>query len=461
MRTDAHWDRVGRRAHHGILTPLFSLRTHKSCGVGEFLDLIPLIDWCKEVGFDVIQLLPLNDTGWDMSPYYAISSCALDPVYLSLHALPGAKDLPACEGLGRLDVKRQKLAWLRTYFETHPVNLEPFKAKHPWVLEYAKSDFDLFLQQLCFEQMGRVRAHATAQGVFLKGDVPILLSPESVDVLAHPELFDRTAAAGAPPDLYNPLGQNWGFPLFRWDAMRQEHYRWWKERLKVTSELYHIYRIDHVVGFFRIWAIEQGSKPSQGHFVPEDPAHWLAQGRELLEMMIGASPLLPMAEDLGTIPKGVDHVLRELGVSGTKVLLWQLRKSEPRTVIPYHLYEPMSLTTVSTPDGEPLGMAWEKYPDLAEPFARFKKWSYDGVLKREEREELLRDAHHTSSHFHINLLQEYLALFEELSWGEPEADRINMPGTVLATNWTYRFRPSVEEIVAHAGLRAAIRGMLK
>lgn len=459
MKTDAHWDRVGRKDHHGIVVPLFSLHSKQSCGVGEFLDLIPLIDWCADVGFNVIQLLPLNDSGWDMSPYYAISSCALDPVYISLHALPDGQELPQSSG-GRLEVKRQKLEWLRTYFEAHPVNLEPFKANHPWVCEYAQSDFDLFVQQLAFEQMSRVRAHATARGVLLKGDIPILVSPESIDVQAHPDLFDCSVTAGAPPDLYNPLGQNWGFPLFRWDAMRHEHYRWWKERLRVISQLYHLYRIDHVVGFFRIWAIEKGVKPSQGHFIPEDPTRWLAQGRELLEMMIRASPLLPMAEDLGTIPKGVEHVLRELGIAGTKVLLWQFRKTEPRTVIPYHLYNPLSLTTVSTADSEPLGLAWRKYPDLAEPFARLKKWTYDGVLKREQREELLRDAHHTSSYFHINLLQEYLALFEELSWGNPEADRINVPGTVLATNWTYKFRPSVEEIATHEGLRAAIQRMI-
>lgn len=86
-----HWKDVGIRHHHGINIPLFSLRSENSSGIGEFTDLIPLIDWASSLGLDVIQLLPLNDVGCDTSPYNSISAYALNPLYLSLNNLPYIK----------------------------------------------------------------------------------------------------------------------------------------------------------------------------------------------------------------------------------------------------------------------------------------------------------------------------------------------------------------------------------
>ncbi|HEY4254764.1 MAG TPA: 4-alpha-glucanotransferase [Chlamydiales bacterium] len=480
MKTAAHWKKIGQRPHHGILAPLFSIRTQNSSGIGEFLDLLPLIDWCVSIGLDVIQLLPINDSGEDLSPYYAVSSCALDPVYLSLFALPGAQNLSDFKSLSsthrveRLEVRKKKLEWLYAYFQTHfqpkdPTYIAFLKHHQSWLPAYTEfktkkdptlpAEFHSYLQFLCFSQMKTAREHASNQGVFLKGDIPILFNPDSADVLAEKHLFDLTLSAGAPPDQYNALGQNWGFPLFRWDALRFERYAWWKRRLQVASELFHLYRIDHVVGYFRIWAIPQGKNPMEGHFVPPDPNLWMNQGREILQMMIDASPLLPIAEDLGTIPKGVTDVLKELGICSTKVFLWQKRGSPPKT-IPLSQYEPLSLTTVSTPDSDPLAVMWEKYPDLSHPYTEFKRWPSGQPLTSAQRKELLRDAHHTSSLFHINLLQETLALFPELVNPNPEEERINVPGTLLPTNWTYRFRPSIEEMRAHVGLKAAFREIL-
>jgi 4-alpha-glucanotransferase len=480
MKTALHWKKIGQKPHHGILTPLFSLRTARSSGIGEFLDLLPLIDWCVSLKLDVIQLLPINDTGDDPSPYYAISSCALDPIYLSLWALPGAQNLTRLRAFNltphveRHEVKPRKMQWLYAYFQTHfnatDADYIAFLKKHnSWIHAYTTfkvqkdpshpADFHSYLQYLCFSQMKQVRQHATNKSVFLKGDIPILFNPDSADVLAEKHLFDLTLSAGAPPDQYNALGQNWGFPLFRWDRLRFERYAWWKRRLHVASELFHLYRIDHVVGYFRIWAIPHGKTPMEGHFVPPDPAHWMNQGREILQMMIEASPLLPIAEDLGTIPKGVTEVLKEFGICSTKVFLWQKRGSPPKT-IPLNQYEPLSLTTVSTPDSEPLSVMWEKHPDLGRPFAESKGWPYDPILTTAQRRELLKDAHHTTSLFHINLLQETLALFPSLVSANPEDERINIPGTLLPSNWTYRFRPSIEELSVHEGLQDAFREIL-
>ena len=507
MRCAEQWKKIGLKQHHGTALPLFSLHSKKSCGIGEFLDLIPLIDWCKSVGFDVLQLLPLNDTGSDPSPYNQLSSCALDPVYLSLADLPEAggllSELDSFQPLSELprlgtEVKHQKLHWLYRYFEqAFPLHSKEkrylsFLEENPWLPNYAlfkslkdeyggkrwadwpleyqtprnisgrkkSTDFHSFLQFHCYQQMEQVRSYASRHGVFLKGDVPILLSPDSADVWADPHLFQLDLAAGSPPDYYNRLGQKWGFPLFNWNAMRKENFAWWKQRLSAVGRLFHIYRIDHVVGFFRIWGIPEEKKASEGSFFPPDPSLWPAQGREILSMMIDSSPLLPMAEDLGTIPKEVYPVLRDLGICSTKVIRWQRRWDSDKSYIPYSEYDPLSLTTLSTPDSDTLSGWWKKFPDEAIPFAHFKQWPYRSDLTKEQRFAILRDAHHTPSYFHINLLQEYLSFFPDLVSTNPDDERINVPGTLLPTNWTYRFRPSVEELLANQPLAETIREIL-
>ncbi len=511
MRTGEAWKKIGFHPHHGICLILSGLRTKNSCGIGEFLDLLPLIDWCSNLKLDCIQLLPLNDTGGDPSPYNALSSCALDPVFLSLSALPNPgsleKELEMFipfnqeKRVSIIEVKREKLKWLRKYFRASFSALSKTKQycefvnDHPWLETYAlfkslkddygwrdwkdwpmefqtpkqehfekkrgEIDFYSFLQFHCFDQLGKVKRHATEKKVFLKGDIPILLSPDSADVWSQPSFFKLELAAGAPPDYYNPLGQKWGFPLYDWDAMRHSGFSWWKKRLKVAEQFFHIYRLDHVVGLFRIWAIPGKNKPAEGFFVPADPSLWPGQGREILEMMIDSSTLLPIAEDLGTIPPFVRPMLKELGICATKVLRWQRDWQGDKSYLPFNEYEPLSMTTVSTPDMDALRGWWKKYPDESIPYAHFKHWTYESVLTPEKQSEILLDAHHSSSLFHINLLQEYLSLFPELSWPDPNDERINIPGTILPTNWTYRFKPTLEEIIAHQPLADAIRKILK
>ena len=494
MITDSQWKRIGKQPHYGIMIALASLRSKKGCGIGEFLDLLPLIPWCRSVGLDVIQLLPLNDSGSDPSPYNPLSSLALDPCYLSLDALANPiepldalfQSLQESARIQFTEVKRRKLKWLRTYFDARFDSQNPaylaFIAAHPWVRDYGRfraykdlyngahwqhwpavlpdesGDFYAFLQFLCHQQMNQVRNIADREGVFLKGDLSILISPDSVDVWLEREQFALDLVAGAPPDQYNQLGQKWGFPLCNWEAMQQDGYQWWKRRLKIAEEYYHIYRIDHIVGFFRIWAIPPEKTALEGHFIPIDPTTWPDHGRKILKMMVESSSMLPIGEDLGTIPSFVPQILKELGICGTKVLRWQ---SNHEGYIPYDQYEPMSLTTLSTHDLEPLGLWWETHHEEAARFAHFKHWTYEPHLSIGQRFEILRDAHHTASYFHINLLQETLALFPELVWPDPKDERINIPGEDLIFNWTYRYRPYVEEIVMHQGLKDAFAKIIK
>ena len=322
-------------------------------------------------------------------------------------------------------------------------------------------DFYSFLQYLSFQQMEAVHRYAATRGVLLLGDLPILVSPDSVDVWAKPHLFNLQFDAGAPPDYYNRLGQRWGFPIYNWDAMRTDQFQWWKERLRAIGTYADLYRIDHVVGYFRIWAIPKDKEPQEGHFFPPHPSDWPKQGREILEMMLTSSPLLPIAEDLGTIPKEVRISLKELGICSTKVMRWERSWEEDGNFTPYNQYDPLSLTTVSTPDSETLTLWWQKFPEEASAFAKFKQWHYTPELSLDHRKQILRDSHHTPSYFHINLLQETLALFPELIWPNPEDERINTPGTQLPTNWTYRFKPYVEEIISHPELAEAFQQLIK
>ncbi|HEY5234793.1 MAG TPA: 4-alpha-glucanotransferase, partial [Rhabdochlamydiaceae bacterium] len=310
----SQWNKIGVKPRHGINIPLASLKTAQSSGIGEFFDLIPLIDWCHEVGFEVIQLLPLNDSGTDPSPYNALSSCALHPISLSLHHLPGNPTPPDASHLNilprvpYLEVLSLKLNFLHTYCtEAGPdiIKSKEFQAfldQNRWLVPYAlfkvlkdklqhtpwmswpqelkTPDFKileaensqeilfyLLLQFLCHLQLIQIKDYANSKGILLKGDIPILISPDSADAWFKPGRFNFSLSAGSRPDMYNSEGQYWGFPLFNWEDLKNEDFSWWKDRLKVATNYYDLYRIDHVVGFFRIWAIPLNHHPCEGQFL--------------------------------------------------------------------------------------------------------------------------------------------------------------------------------------------------
>jgi 4-alpha-glucanotransferase len=514
--TGEHWKKIGINRHHGIDLPLSALHSEWSSGIGEFLDLIPMIDWVAECGMDLIQLLPLNDSGYDPSPYNATSSCALNPLYLSLHSLPYLEEYPELQETliplrelnknRRVDyptVHNKKMAWLRNYFEKMGaafVKSQPFLdfvGQNPWVEAYAlfmtlkeifkleswlnwpkefkkpgekeyallvKEHWDqlcfyVLLQFLAYNQLKKVKEHAEKRGVFLKGDIPILISRDSADVWKEDTLFDLSFSAGSPPDMYIQEGQNWGFPLFNWEEMQRKHYSWWKQRLQWASHFFHLFRIDHVVGFFRIWAIPHGLPPKEGHFIPPFPSSWKENGERHLRMMINATSILPIAEDLGTVPEVTRTTLLKLGICGTKVMRWERLWNEDARFIPYQDYPVISMTTVSTHDSETLAQWWKNSTSEAQDYAKFKKWEYHPELSREKRHEILWESHQTPSLFHINLLQEYLAYFPQLVSTNIDEERINIPGRILSTNWTYRFRPSVEEITSHQELTRFMKAL--
>ncbi|MBA3958262.1 MAG: 4-alpha-glucanotransferase [Parachlamydiaceae bacterium] len=516
--TATEWNKIGVRHHHGINIPLFSLHSQQSAGIGEFLDLLPLIEWCSSIGLDVIQLLPINDTGNDTSPYSALSAFALNPIHLGLSQLPFLDESPNLKAMlnsiqsqcltQRIvypNVQQTRYQFLQAYFQQFGTQIAStneykqfFQENRHWLLPYGlfkalkiekqwsswetwepelqnpspdtlqasyqnyenAIQFHAVIQFLCFTQMRAVKTHADRFGVSIKGDIPILINLESADVWVHRHLFQMGFSAGAPPDMLSSVGQDWGFPIYDWTVHEGDNYAWWKQRLITASKCFHIYRIDHIIGFFRIWSIPRGKLSNEGWYIPNDTSTWISQGTKIMEMMIVACPMLPIGEDLGNVPPEVREIMNRLGICGTKVMRWERMWNEDRRFVESKDYAPDSMTTVSTHDSETLQIWWNEHPDEARDFSAFKKWSYQPQLTLAQHQEILYDSHHTSSLFHINLLQEYLALVPGMTWDNPLDERINIPGLVLDSNWAYRFRPTVEEIVSNANLRQYIAAII-
>ena len=302
---DRIWDWFGlteRQTMKGVAVPLFSLRTEDDFGIGEYADLPKLGDWCIKNGLKIIQILPINDTtahyDWgDSYPYNAISAFALNPIYLNLKQL-GIKEDASFKRMRTMlngnvyvdypKVLKAKWKHFQTAFEQQwndlkeTADFQQFcKENEDWLTDYAQfcakrdgngTEIHLFLQYHCDKQLRKAVKALHDKGLLLKGDIPIGVNPSGVDVKSHPNLFNLDVQVGAPPDDFAAEGQNWGFPSYNWEAMAKDNYAWWRRRLQVMARYFDAYRIDHILGFFRIWEIPKTAKSGLlGHFNPSLP----------------------------------------------------------------------------------------------------------------------------------------------------------------------------------------------
>ena len=290
----------------GVAVPVFSLNTQNNFGIGEFLDLKPLADWCKKVGMKMIQILPINDTrtddSWDNSyPYKAISTKALHPIYLNLETLGTLQNendrtyfekqkaiLKAKDYVDYPEVMKVKDAYFKKIFAQTWNEVKDrddykifFEDNKDWLVPYAvfcsqqptansqQQEFHYFLQYHLDKQLSEAINYLHENGIALKGDIPIGIGRHSVEAYSNPELFNLDCQAGAPPDAFATEGQNWEFPTYNWDAMANDNYQWWRSRLTQMSRYFDAYRIDHILGFFRIWEIPyEYTQGIMGHFSP-------------------------------------------------------------------------------------------------------------------------------------------------------------------------------------------------
>jgi 4-alpha-glucanotransferase len=315
----------------GTVIPVFSLRSEGSFGVGDFGDLKMIVDWCAKTGQNVLQILPINDTTithtWqDSYPYNSISIYALHPQYTDLRQLPALKDetLKAkyetlrqeLNALPQIDYERMmeaKMGYLQAIFKQEGATikrrasykkfvddnrqwLEPYarfcfyRDKYgtatfsEWPKDLPKADakvldFWYFIQYVLDQQMRAAHEYARKNMVILKGDIPIGISRDGVEAWVEPRYFNLNGQAGAPPDPFSDDGQNWGFPTYNWDEMLKDDCSWWVRRFRKMAEYFDAYRIDHVLGFFRIWEIPVPEKSGlMGQFAPA-----LGMSREEIE----------------------------------------------------------------------------------------------------------------------------------------------------------------------------------
>ncbi len=320
----------------GTVIPLFSMRSEHGWGIGDFGDIKLMAEWLVSTGQNILQLLPLNDTtvcggNEDSYPYNCVSVFALNPVYANISVLPSlmsqkrnaafAKERERLNALPTVDyaaVYRLKIKYLRELFDEQgdeflaTEGYRTFAAEQQqWLTPYClfrflstrlrsniwdwkdypvydsatagrvladypesarETRFYSFVQYILYTQLCEAHEYANSKGVALKGDIPIGVAPNGVDVWCDREQFNLSVSAGAPPDMFSADGQNWGFPTYNWAAMAADGYSWWRRRLQYMSRFFDAYRIDHILGFFRIWEIPRTATSGlAGSFSPNLP----------------------------------------------------------------------------------------------------------------------------------------------------------------------------------------------
>jgi len=294
----------------------------------------------------------------------------------------------------------------------------------------------LFYQYMQWQASIQWRAaRAQTHGVALFGDLPFMVDGDSADVWARQYQFRLDASIGAPPDAFTAKGQNWGMPLYRWDVIAAEHFRWMHERVRRSADLYDGYRVDHLVGFFRTFAWpKDGGEP---FFTPADEQTQIVLGERLLSIFREAGSTI-IAEDLGTVPDFVRASLARLNVPGFRVLRWERHwHADGQPFRDPTEYPANSVATSGTHDTESMAVWWEHAPReereqiAALPTVQRVAGGIDwlsAVFTPTVRDVLLETLFASGS----NLL--LLPMIDAFGW----ADRINEPATISADNWTFR-----------------------
>ncbi len=547
----------------GVLAPVFAVRSDNDLGCGDTHSLCEFIDWVAELGFHVLQVLPINETGGDHSPYNAISSMALDVTTLWLHPasvpelltanfevilantetarLRGlAVDYVAVKSLkwrllesafaefekkhlGRRTIRGKRFreftkaqAWLEGYtlfralmarnndseqFEAWPIEHQSLAGARTWMIALDPTEragferrrsFYAYVQWIAYEQWTGVKAHAESRGVALMGDIPFGISSCSADYFAHPEQFEPGWCGGAPPEtifkddiFVQKWGQNWGIPVYDWDAMARDEFRWWKQRAGGLRALFHSFRVDHILGFYRLYSFPwrpdrnkeflpltpaeaaertggrlPGFRPRDDS-TPENQAANREQGDRLIRVIQSAAlPALLVAEDLGVVPDYVRPHLTSLGIAGFKIPQWECLPDG--RLIPGRDYHRLSITTYATHDHEPIAALYRRWEKVAREEhdgnaearpaaeeARREAWKLGEFagIPAERRFDGWNDATHESlieGLFASNAWIAMLMITDLLG----TTDRFNIPGVANDTNWTRRLDQTAAELRA-------------
>ena len=354
-----------------------------------------------------------------------------------------------------------------------------------------RMQFFRYVQWVAHEQWSAAKHYAEERGVALMGDIPFGVSYYSADVFARPEEFALDWSGGAPPEPYfkddeftQKWGQNWGIPLYRWDVMRSKNFDWWRQRIGGVKSFFHLFRIDHVLGFYRIYAfpwrpmdnveflpldwdeMRERTGGKVPHCAPRDdstPENAVAnrrEGEEYLRVVLEESgQTRVVGEDLGTVPDYVRPSLHSLGIAGFKIPHWE---SHPDgSVISGNEYEQLSVTTYVTHDHKPLRAFWEEAFEKQSPTSDqarhelMRITQFAGLPQPNEQMDYKRD-------FYPPIIE---ALFRSKAWIAivmitdllARKDRFNVPGTAAASNWTRRMHSTVAELSTRPNVKQQMR----
>jgi len=454
-------------------------------GIGDLGDeLLAFLDWAQSAGLRIWQMLPLNAPGYGNSPYGCLSSYAGNPLLISPQRLvengllPGdalddvptfAEDYVEFERVH--EFKQKLLRQSFAHFYEHASDdqrqaLASFSHDNAWLPEWtlyaalkehhggkswtewpsdvASRDRDAladarleladeiafheYVQWLFFAQWAAVREAAAARGIRIMGDIPIYVAGDSADVWANREIFqldedgEPSVVSGVPPDYFSATGQRWGNPLYRWDVLRETHFRWWVSRFRAALRFADIVRVDHFRGFAAYWEIPASEQTAiHGRWMP-------GPGRALFDALRDSLGDLPLvAEDLGHITKDVHELRKAIGVPGMKIL--QFAFAQPDSPHLPHCYDPKTVVYTGTHDND-TARGWYEEADAAE---RDAIASYLGVRDANDVAwSLIRAAYTSIAETAIVPVQDILNLGSEARMNRPGAEHDNWSWRVAA-----------------------------
>jgi 4-alpha-glucanotransferase len=465
-------------------------------GIGDLgVEAYRFVDFLRNSGQHLWQMLPVGPTGYNNSPYQCHSAFAGNPLLISLEKIAEEglldqadfKNAPAFpeysidfvsvykfksrllqkaytsfETDATLQQKEafdtfclQNTDWLPTYASYMAFKeINNLKAWYTWetgIRKYqhsllrewrgkfeAQISFQEFQQYMFFKQWTNLKSYCHQNDVLLIGDLPIFMALDSTEVWSRPDMFylDETGlptiVAGVPPDYFSKTGQLWGNPVYRWDVMKSENYAWWIERLETIFRLFDKVRIDHFRGFEKYWAIPAGDKTAErGYWLP-------GPGRELFETIITKLGNVPIiAEDLGVITPEVEELRDHFGYPGMRVLQFAFSGDTKQNVHMPHLFKQNCIVYTGTHDNTPV-LGWFRGEDLGETMQNVDE-------RRKEANMALKYLGTNGKEINWDFIR---LAFESIAdtaiiplqdvIGLGNAARMNTPGTVEG-NWIWRY----------------------
>ncbi|HSK10469.1 MAG TPA: 4-alpha-glucanotransferase [Vicinamibacterales bacterium] len=508
--------------HGGVLVPLFSIPSRDSWGIGEIGDIPVFADWLRAGGQDLLQLLPINEMAvGQRSPYSAMTAMAIDPIFTSVRNVPEFQAIggePAMDAAWRGGLEEARRSAVLDYGLVRGLKEQALRAafarfhQHEWQSGSGRAeaftrwaadqawwldDYALFralhareedrpwtewpealrdrdpaalagatrelegeiLYRRWLQWIADTQWHVAKEAmrpVALLGDLPFMVDGDSADVWAHAGSFRLDACVGAPPDAFSKTGQNWGLPVYRWDRMAASDYPWLRARARRSASLYDGYRVDHLVGFYRTYVFPK-DKEGKPFFTPKEEREQLRLGETVLRLFAEPGARI-IAEDLGTVPNFVRESLARLQVPGYKVFRWEREWDESEQ--PFRdpaEYPAVSVAASGTHDTETVAAWWESLDEAEQA----------KVLDVPGLRALLNSSAASPGRFSPALRDALLELLvrsgsdllllpiqDVFGW----RDRINVPASQGAHNWTWRLPWPVDTLqdVPEAQERARI-----